>query len=69
MDRQRPKCAVSFEVSGGWCMRDGDCPTCEAYENYSCKRKLFVFTPAEKIAALVDALEELGYEVTIKPKE
>ena len=55
----RPKCEVGFHISGGWCMRDGDCATCEAKHNGTCARGLFVFTPAEKIAALIAALKEL----------
>ena len=75
MEKQRPKCMVFFEF-GCPDTRDmrkpcGDYVGCAAWDGKTCRANdpgYDTFTPAEKVAALTTALEELGFVVTIQPK-
>ena len=65
MEKQRPKCIASIDLvcDDERCKADPDCD-CAANDCGTCKADEYFFTTAEKVAALMEALEKLGYTVT-----
>jgi len=59
MEKQRPKCVASLECDG-----EINCQQCDFESNDACSC-YHSFTPAEKVAALMDKAKELPKEIVV----